>query len=378
MFYTAAEKSFVLNVETLIPCKKQELHYHPYKRFFFYYYDNTKIVAVDRGFGSSSGDACTIISNPTSITYTTITISNANSILKPAYYGGFAFITTWNTDGYSYIWRWDVDTDSLGKVTTSNFVQVLQSPSGKYITNLVGMRDVGLFFVYNGQVGYYQQKLTTAGAASGSILTKDSTYTWKLFQANFNVETDLRPVYASPSNEPAKYYKVTNVLNLDFTDTASKYNFQTYPVSFGKYYAMEIRPGTCAQENGGSEDYDYLHVNVLSLKDKAHVTCIDDSIDIYCGNGKYEPYNLEACDDGNNSNSDGCSSACVVETRWVCVNVVNATSTCTYTACGNSYLDGGETCDDGNIVNGDGCSSTCQMEACYWCSGAGSTSCSKT
>ena len=44
------------------------------------------------------------------------------------------------------------------------------------------------------------------------------------------------------------------------------------------------------------------------------------------------------------------------------------------------YIDSGETCDDGNTVSGDGCSSssTCQAEACYWCSGAGPTSCSKT
>ena len=136
-------------------------------------------------------------------------------------------------------------------------------------------------------------------------ITLSSSYTWILFQANTNNVDDLRPVYASPSNEPNKYYKVTNVLNLDFTDTASKYNFFSYPVSFGKYHAMEIRPGTCAQENTGSEDYDYLHVNVLSITDKAHVTCVDDSIDIYWGNGKWESYNLEACDDGNNSNGDG-------------------------------------------------------------------------
>ena len=57
--------------------------------------------------------------------------------------------------------------------------------------------------------------------------------------------------------------------------------------------------------------------------------------------------------------------------------MLNATSTCTYTACGNSYLDSGETCDDGNIVNSDGCSSTCQTEACYYCNGVGSTSCVK-
>ena len=274
------------------------------------------------------------------------------------------------------IYRWDVSVDSTGLITSSAFVNILTSPSTKKFDSVAGMRDVGIFFIYNGQVGYYLQKINSAdGTASGSILTKDSTYTWKLFQANYNVETDLRPVYASPSNEPNKYYKATNVLNLDFTDSASKYDFFTYPVSFGKYYAMELRPGTCAQENGGSEDYNYLHVNVLSLRDKAHVTCIDDSTDIYWGNGKWEAYNCEACDDNNVSNNDGCSSTWQVETRWVCTSVVNATSVCTYTACGNSYLDSGETWDDGNTANGDGCSSTCQIENCYMCTGVGAGSC---
>mmetsp|Transcript_24557 Transcript_24557/g.28249 ORF Transcript_24557/g.28249 Transcript_24557/m.28249 type:complete len:137 (-) Transcript_24557:1225-1635(-) len=116
---------------------------------------------------------------------------------------------------------------------------------------------------------------------------------------------------------------------------------------------------------------------MLSIRDKAHVLCIDDSDDIYCQNGKWEEYNLEGCDDGNNVNGDGCSTACAVEARCTCTNVVNATSTCSCVPCGNSYLDSGEQCDDGNVVNGDGCSSTCQQEACYYCNGVGPTSCVK-
>ena len=108
MFYTTAEKSFSLGTDTNIPCFKRDLYYHPYKRFFFYYYDNTKIVAIDRGFGSSTGDACTNAQTPSSINFYTIPISSISSILKPVYYGGFAYIPMWHSsNGYSYIYRWN-------------------------------------------------------------------------------------------------------------------------------------------------------------------------------------------------------------------------------------------------------------------------------
>ena len=381
MFYTAAEKSLLYNNDNYIPCLKEDLYYHPYLRFFFYYWKNSYIVTVDRGFGSSTGDACTIAQTPTTITLNRYNVPNYSKFLKPIFYGGFAYIPMWHSsNGYSYIYRWDVTVDSTGATTSSSFTNILTSGSSQYFLYTGAMRDVGIIYTYNGVNGLYQQKINSAdGTASGSKITLSSSYTWKIFQSNFNNVQDLRPVYASPSNTPNLYYKVTNVLNSDFTDTANKYDFFAYPVSFGKYYAMELRPGTCAQENGGSEDYDLLHVNILSIRDMAHVTCIDDSIDIYCGNGKWEAYNLEVCDDGNNNAAvDGCTTTCTVDTRWTCTQVVNATSVCTYVACGNSYLDSGETCDDGNTVSGDGCSSTCQAEACYWCSGAGAGTCTKT
>ena len=55
---------------------------------------------------------------------------------------------------------------------------------------------------------------------------------------------------------------------------------------------------------------------------------------------------LEACDDGNRDDGDGCSSSCNIE------------------ACGDGFVDPAEACDDGDRVGGDGCSSDCALERC--------------
>lgn len=76
-----------------------------------------------------------------------------------------------------------------------------------------------------------------------------------------------------------------------------------------------------------------------------------------CGDGIRAP-SAEACDDGNVTNGDGCSSTCTIETVPVC---------------GNGVITGAEACDDGNLTAGDGCSAACTIEAGYTCSGAPST-----
>lgn len=65
-----------------------------------------------------------------------------------------------------------------------------------------------------------------------------------------------------------------------------------------------------------------------------------------CGNGTIE--GNEECDDGNTVNGDGCSSSCTTETQSP--------------VCGNGILENGEGCDDGNTDDGDGCSALCQTE----------------
>lgn len=71
-----------------------------------------------------------------------------------------------------------------------------------------------------------------------------------------------------------------------------------------------------------------------------------DCVVLTCGNGQPDPN--EQCDDGNNTNGDGCTSVCLLE------------------RCGDGKINNSSTeqCDDGNTNSGDGCSATCQNERC--------------
>jgi cysteine-rich repeat protein len=84
---------------------------------------------------------------------------------------------------------------------------------------------------------------------------------------------------------------------------------------------------------------------------------------IYCGDGipqsgtdsAGKPY-VEACDDGNTNNNDGCTTRCNLSPIGPIF-------------CGNGIVEQPnaagdvEICDDGNSVDGDGCSSTCEPES---------------
>ena len=157
-------------------------------------------------------------------------------------------------------------------------------------------------------------------------------------------------MFASPADSPGDLYKLTNLKALHFDDSVNGggfgYDFHTYPTVIGRYSVMQARPGTCA-ENLSTPDHDKLHVIVMSLRDKEHKVCIDDSTDVWCGDGSLQPdvnndvrNNREVCDDGNNVDGDGCSADCkTVETGWVCTDTIYTTSVCTYQACGNGVFD---------------------------------------
>jgi fibro-slime domain-containing protein len=76
-----------------------------------------------------------------------------------------------------------------------------------------------------------------------------------------------------------------------------------------------------------------------------------------CGDGTQE--GVEACDDGNDVDGDGCSGACTLEPFC-------AGGTCT-TVCGDGIKFAPEACDDGNVESGDGCSSDCLVETGFTC-----------
>ncbi len=76
-----------------------------------------------------------------------------------------------------------------------------------------------------------------------------------------------------------------------------------------------------------------------------------------CGNGELD--GNEACDDGNESNADGCLTACTGDDDCCVLNV-----------CGDGYVDETddgtgpvEACDDGNESNADGCLTACDGAA---------------
>ncbi len=86
-------------------------------------------------------------------------------------------------------------------------------------------------------------------------------------------------------------------------------------------------------------------------------------VSLDCGDGVRDP--IEACDDGNNEDDDGCSADCmIIETGYRCP-VVDAP--CIAIVCGDSRIDPPETCDDGNTTANDGCGATCERTDGWTC-----------
>jgi fibro-slime domain-containing protein len=82
-----------------------------------------------------------------------------------------------------------------------------------------------------------------------------------------------------------------------------------------------------------------------------------------CGDDTVE--GIEACDDGNTVDGDGCSGACTLEPEC-------GTGTCT-SSCGDGIVLAPEACDDGNVVAGDGCAPDCAVELGFSCDDAASS-----
>lgn len=90
-----------------------------------------------------------------------------------------------------------------------------------------------------------------------------------------------------------------------------------------------------------------------------------------CGNGVVEQ--VEICDDGNNVDADGCAADCGVvlladgaacTQDFECINVCDTldSNQCEpINTCGNAHVEGLEACDDGNLTDGDGCQMDCTV-----------------
>ncbi len=78
---------------------------------------------------------------------------------------------------------------------------------------------------------------------------------------------------------------------------------------------------------------------------------------VICGNGRIE--GNETCDDRDTDPQDGCSDECQVEPGWSCPMAGTA---CVATACGDGFVAGFELCDDGNTDSDDGCDAECNLE----------------
>ena len=129
---------------------------------------------------------------------------------------------------------------------------------------------------------------------------------------------------------------------------------------------------TC--DDGNTESGDGCSADCLNVEDgytcpKEGGACTKQDIPAAaeCGNGKLE--DGEACDDGNKSAGDGCSSDCRIEDGYSCETAGKACSKAVQ--CGNGKIESGEACDDGNSNSGDGCSSKCEIEDGYTCAAEG-------
>ena len=114
-------------------------------------------------------------------------------------------------------------------------------------------------------------------------------------------------------------------------------------------------------------------------------TRLPDVCEEICGDGERVQSNssrvrpgfdrINACDDGNLDDYDGCSADCEIEADlgWECADDMSAlgTSSSPRSVCGPRCGDGmrtdAEECDDGNLLNKDGCSSTCKIETGFVC-----------
>lgn len=97
--------------------------------------------------------------------------------------------------------------------------------------------------------------------------------------------------------------------------------------------------------------------------------CRTDCRKAHCGDGVQDTG--EDCDDGNQDDTDACSSTCIdvviTASSSSSSSSSSAASIAPQSLCGNGRREAGEQCDDGNRNSGDGCDSSCRQEQGWQC-----------
>ncbi|MCA9386951.1 DUF2341 domain-containing protein [Candidatus Dojkabacteria bacterium] len=142
--------------------------------------------------------------------------------------------------------------------------------------------------------------------------------------------------------------------------------------TFGEYIGASVDEVRIVAGEAKSADWIATEYSNQSDPD-SFMTFGNEEIEPVCGNDSLD-YG-EACDDGNTSNEDQCSSdclnSCVSPEKWngtTCYASATGGEEDTGT-CGNGIIDGIEVCDDYNTLNYDTCSYNCRMTCdggYYW------------
>ena len=116
--------------------------------------------------------------------------------------------------------------------------------------------------------------------------------------------------------------------------------------SSGEADTMTVDPSTTAEPGSTGEPEDTTGGSTSETADETTADAADDTTgdtgaDPACGNGVFDGELMEACDDGNQDDGDGCSSRCEVEPGYACEGEPSVCAT----ECGDGVVAGAEQCD---------------------------------
>jgi MYXO-CTERM domain-containing protein len=149
-------------------------------------------------------------------------------------------------------------------------------------------------------------------------------------------------------------------------------DFQTAPVD--RSSPMVLWAGTTNNNAAINTDFACFD-NGAGVPDLDEIP-VNPPVVLSCGNNLLE--GSEGCDDGNQTNGDGCDANCLIEDGFPCGP--NGDPSCASgecddildtcgSQCDNGVLENTEGCDDGNQTPGDGCGATCLIETGEPCNG---------